>query len=162
MTPTGPAPRLRPATPADEGFLLALTDRLAEFEAPPWRTATEIRGADHRILREALRQPTDDVSVTLVEDPPGTPAGYFFCTTRRDYFTAEPVAHVEVLVVRRGAQGRGLGRVLMDAAEVWARGRGIRQMSLNVFAANTRARELYRHLGYREETVHYLKRLDPR
>jgi len=152
-------PHVRPATPADEEFLIKLTSRLAAFPVPDWRTRDEIARADHQILLSALRAPADDSCILVVEAPPGSPAGTVFCTTRTDYFTGAPHAHVEVLAVEAGAEGQGLGRSLLQAAEVWARGRGYRHITLNVFAANGRARAVYERLGYAPETVHYLKPL---
>jgi ribosomal protein S18 acetylase RimI-like enzyme len=64
-----------------------------------------------------------------------------------------------VLAVDPGAQGRGVARALVDAAESWARAQGSRRISLNVWVQNERARGLYEHLGYGPETMHYLKEL---
>ena len=47
----------------------------------------------------------------------------------------------------------------MQAAEEWSREQGYSRVTLNVFATNERALGLYEHLGYRPETVHYLKDL---
>ena len=47
----------------------------------------------------------------------------------------------------------------MRAAEAWARGRGYRKLTLNVFEGNARARAIYDHFGYRPETVRYVKLL---
>jgi len=151
--------RLRPAVPADEPFLLALTPRLADFTVPAWRTADEIARADHVILRRALHHPDPGGCILVAEDP--EPAGYVFCTTRQDYFTGVPHAHVEVLALAPAAEGKGLARQLMAAAEAWARERGYRHITLNVFDANTRARGLYQRLGYAPETIHYFKQIDP-
>ena len=150
-------PVLRPATVADEAFLLALTPRLADFPLPPWRTAADVAAADHPILLDALHRPTPDSLILIALDPAPTPAGYVFVTTDEDYFTKRPHAHVEILAVTPEAVGRGLGRVLLDAAEAWANERGYGAIGLNVFASNERARAVYEHLGYRPETVHYWK-----
>ena len=149
--------RIRAARADDEPFLLALTARLADFPIPPWRTAREIAGADHRLLLAALRQPRDDAAILVAEDASGRPRGYVFLTTRSDYFTGRPFAHVEVLAIEVAAQGSGTARALMEAGEAWARGRGYDGVTLNVFANNRRARGLYEHLEYQPETLHYLK-----
>ena len=80
-------------------------------------------------------------------------------STTEDYFTHEPVAHVEVLAVDPAARVRGVARALMQAAESWARTQGFARISLNVWVQNERARGLYEHLGYGPETMHYLKNL---
>jgi ribosomal protein S18 acetylase RimI-like enzyme len=150
---------IRPARPNDEPFLIALTRRLTEFPVPWWRTPAQVEAADHRLLRETLHAPSAETSVLVAEEPRGTPVGFVLTSTRQDYFTNEPHAHVEVLSVEPEAEGRGVGRLLMEAAEAWARERGYRRITLNVFAANDRAQGMYRHLGYESETVRYHKQL---
>jgi ribosomal protein S18 acetylase RimI-like enzyme len=149
----------RPARAEDEPFLLRLTTRLGEFPLPHWRTADEVARADHAILLAALKSAGDDTAILVAELAGAGPAGYIFATTRRDYFTGEPHAHVEVLAVEPGAEGRGVAGGLMTAIEEWAAGRGYRAITLNVFERNDRARALYQRLGYQVETLHYLKPL---
>jgi ribosomal protein S18 acetylase RimI-like enzyme len=152
---------IRPARPADEPFLLALTERLGAFEVPPWRTPAEIAAADHHIVRGALQAP-DWVSAMLVaETDAGERLGYVLVTAREDYFRRKPHAHVEVLALEPAAEGHGVGRRLMEAAEEWAARQGFPWITLNVFGANTRACGLYEHLGYQVETIHYLKLVEP-
>jgi GNAT superfamily N-acetyltransferase len=152
---------IRPAETTDEAFLLGLTPQLAAFPLPPWRTAAEIDQADHAILLSALRQPSPDTAILIAESAAGQRCGFVFVSTRTDYFTSERHGHVEVVAVEAGAQGRGVGRALMAAAERWAALRGDRIVTLNVFDANTRAREVYARLGSVPETIHYRKALAP-
>ena len=63
-------------------------------------------------------------------------------------------AHV---VTAAGEEGRGIGRALMAAGEEWSRGRGHRLLTLNVFAANSRARSLYERIGYEPDTSKMVK-----
>lgn len=152
-------PRFRAATVDDEPFLLGLTARLAAFPVPDWRTADEIAKADHPILLEALRRPTPQTLLLIAEGPEGSPAGYVFARTGTDYFSNQPHAHIEVLAVEPRFEGQGLGRALLEQAETWADRQGYGQITLNVFARNERARQVYEHLGYQPETVHYRKSL---
>jgi ribosomal protein S18 acetylase RimI-like enzyme len=65
------------------------------------------------------------------------------------------------LSVDRAWRGRGVGSALMRAGEVWARGRGLHKLSLEVFPTNEAALALYRRLGYVEEgrrLRHYRRR----
>jgi ribosomal protein S18 acetylase RimI-like enzyme len=64
-----------------------------------------------------------------------------------------------MLAVAPEAEGRGVGRALMARAEEWARDNRLPHLTLNVFATNGRARALYERLGYRPDTVKYLKPL---
>ena len=152
---------VRIADASDRDALLALTPRLADFPRPPWRTAHEIAAADDAILLAALAAPGPD-AVVFVTSGSGEPVdGVVFVATKTDYFTGERHAHVEVLAVAPHAQGRGVARALMGAAESWARARGDAFITLNVFDANARARGIYLRLGYLPETVHYRKALMP-
>ena len=45
-------------------------------------------------------------------------------------------------------QGRGLGRLLMDAAAAWARERGCRRLLLGVYSRNMPALAFYGHMGF--------------
>ena len=74
-----------------------------------------------------------------------------------DYFTHETHSHVSDLAITREAEGRGVGRALMTAAESWASSRGHRLLTLNVFDANHRARRLYDRLGYTPDTTKLVK-----
>lgn len=149
---------LRPARPEDEPALLDLTSRLALFQPPPWRTREEICAADHPILVGALRHPDDATSIIVAESG-GAVAGFIFSTTKQDYFTGADYAHIEVLSVAEAAEGKGVGRALLQAAEAWAKERSYPHITLNVFAVNDRARAIYERNGYGQETVHYLKPL---
>lgn len=151
---------LRPARPADEPALLALLPGLADFPLPDWRTARQIADADTRILLAALAHPDAGTLVLVAEATDGAIAGFVFATTKQDYFTGAPHAHIEVIVVSLSARGQGIGRELIEGAEQWAAGRGYASITLNVFDQNTRAQAVYERLGYLPETLHYIKPLD--
>jgi ribosomal protein S18 acetylase RimI-like enzyme len=58
---------------------------------------------------------------------------------------------------------QGYGRVVMDAAEDWLRGRGIEKLQLMVRPDNSQVQTFYRSLGYLEqERIIYAKWLDGR
>jgi len=148
---------VRTATLDDLAAIHALTERLADFDLPPGRTAREIARADHPILIAQLTNPREDVLFLVAEDGNGAVVGTLFANTRADYFTGHPIAYIEVLAVSESAAGRGIARTLMRRVEDWARHRGLVRVDLNVFAVNTRARGFYEHLGYRAEFVRYVK-----
>jgi GNAT superfamily N-acetyltransferase len=74
-----------------------------------------------------------------------------------DYFRQAPHAHVSVLAVAAEAESQGVGRLLLEAAEGWTRERGLAMLTLNVFVGNSRARAVYEHLGFAQETLRYVK-----
>lgn len=151
--------RLRAATAADELDVTRLAGELSDFPVPPWRTAEEIARADLPILQAALKHTPQDQLFLVAEGESGM-AGCVYVVTNRDYFTGEAHGYVEVLAVAPEARGTGVARLLMDAAESWARTQGYRRMRLAVWSQNERARGLYEHLGFLPETMYYLKELD--
>ena len=158
-TSTAPTPVLiRLATPADRSFLAALADRLADFDRPAWRTREEIAEGDRRALLEALDRPSADRAL-FVAELDGRPAGCLLMWTLEDYFAHLRHAHISVLAVTGEAEGRGVGRALLEHAERWACDRGYRRITLNVFDSNHRARALYERTGYASETRRYVKEL---
>jgi len=154
--------QIRPARLEDEATLLAMLPLLADFPIPDWRTSQQIADADRHLLLDALHHPDPGNCVLVAEDPPGTVGGLLLATTRNDYFTGHPQAHIEVLTVTDAARGRGIARGLIEAVERWAGDRGYDNVTLNVFARNERASSVYQRLGYAPETVHYIKPLDRR
>ena len=150
---------IRPAGPGDRDFVLATVGRLGDFGPPPWRTPEEIGEADARGLRTHFESPARG-SALLVAEADGTPVGFVYLEVLSDFFDRKEHGHVSVLAVAEAAEGRGAGAALMRASEDWARGRGYRKLTLNVFEGNARARSVYAHLGYRPGTMKYVKFLD--
>ena len=73
-----------------------------------------------------------------------------------------PVAYVEALYVMPEERGRGVGAVLLKAAEAWAASRGCRTIAADARVENDVGRALHARLGY-EETgtrVRMRKRID--
>jgi GNAT superfamily N-acetyltransferase len=140
--------------------VLELCHRLAEgFPLPAWRRPDEIARSEQAALEEFFASPPDDAAVLVAEDAAGTPLGFVYLVVLTDYFRQEPHAHVSILAVHGSAEGRGVGRALLEASDGWARQRGYRAITLNVFDANTRARALYGRMGYGPETLRYYKPL---
>ena len=118
----------------------------------------EIVEGEVRTLRAFFTDPKPTSSL-LIAEADGRPQGFVFLEEVRDYFTLETHGHVGILAVAAEAEGRGVGRALMQAAEEWARSRGYRKLTLSVFEHNRRARALYEHAGFAPDTIKYLKPL---
>ena len=68
---------------------------------------------------------------------------------------------VYYVAVTPALQGEGLGRVIMEAAEAWARALGMPKFQLMVRAGNRPVIDFYRRLGFQlEETVVMGKRFN--
>jgi GNAT superfamily N-acetyltransferase len=169
-----PSVSLRRAVPGDLPRLAELSERLADFGPPGWRSAREIVEGELRTIRRHLESPLPGAELFVAEAGDGVAAGsgatvtaesrakivgFVFVETLTDYFTERPHGHVGILTVARESQGRGVGAALMRFAEDWARGRGFSTMTLNVFDGNARARRVYERLGYSPETLRYIKAL---
>jgi len=152
-----PGLTIRAATRADEAALMHLSERMANFTVPAWRSAEEITDADGRSMVSAvgLAHPDSEVFVAELE---GQAAGCLHMLVSRDFFGRRH-AHISVIAVSEQAEGTGVGRTLMEYAERWARDRGLRVITLNVFAANARARRLYERAGFEVELLKYAKPL---
>ena len=68
-----------------------------------------------------------------------------------DEVSAAPQAFVAYMAVEPEARRRGVGRALMDEAEVIARERGLPHLSLMVTEANAAALALYTRAGFQTE-----------
>jgi GNAT superfamily N-acetyltransferase len=152
--------RVRSAQPTDRAFILRLVPRLAEgFPLPSWRTPAEVVRAETAALEAALDGEPTGARLLVAESAAGEPGGFVYLELHTDYFRQMPHAHVAVLAVAAEAEGQGVGRALLEAAESWTREQGLRVLTLNVFSGNARARSVYEHLGYAPETIRYLKPL---
>jgi GNAT superfamily N-acetyltransferase len=147
---------VRPVRPDDREFVLSATARLSAFGAPRGRTREEIVEGEIRALGVFFDR-SDPPETLLVAEAGGRRAGFVFLEEKEDYFTGERHGHIGILAVSAEAEGRGAGGALVRAAEAWARGRGYARLTLNVFDGNLHAREVYEHLGFRPDTVKYLK-----
>jgi GNAT superfamily N-acetyltransferase len=89
----------------------------------------------------------------------GEPCGLAAVHPDADYFTGHARAYVAILVVAEEADGRGIGRALMNHIEDWARAGGFREVVLDVFANNHGAIAFYERCGYRPDHTRMVKPL---
>ena len=147
--------QVRPFAPGDRDAVLGLAARLAAGVAP-WRDPGAFARAGGG-WGEASRDATGaDAGVFVAEGGRGGVAGFVSVSGAR-HFTGRAQAHVGEPAVAASAEGMGVGRALMGAAEAWARGRGYGLLSLETGAANARARGSCEALGYAEEEVRLTK-----
>ncbi|HUZ19476.1 MAG TPA: N-acetyltransferase [Acidimicrobiales bacterium] len=149
---------LRPLEPSEvPAYLAALTPRYVEARVESGETRAVAEAVASRQLAELTRAGTPipgHVFAELVVD--GEVAGALWLAPRDETGEVWWVYDVEVDEHRRG---QGLGRAAMLLAEDVVRGRGGRELGLNVFAKNTLARRLYDSLGYAAVSTTMHKRL---
>jgi RimJ/RimL family protein N-acetyltransferase len=139
---------IRQATPRDAAALVELAQAVGSepegwlITDGEWRTASHER----RYLRALRRHP--HAAVLVAETPAGIVGR--LSVARDSHPASEHVADLG-LMVAHDHRRRGIGRALMEAAEVWARGVGVRKIELHVFPHNEAAIALYEGLGYERE-----------
>ena len=69
-------------------------------------------------------------------------------------FLPKTWASVDDVFVEPDHRNLGMGRALLSSVEAWAKERGASGVSLQVAAANARARKFYEELGFREISVY--------
>ena len=150
--------KIRDARPGDRGGILALVPRLRAFGPSAVRPVEDLDRAEHEALSKALDE-LPESSAVLVAETKGVRgvAGVAYIETQTDYFTREWHAHLAILSVAETAEGRGVGRALLEAVDEWTRQRGFRFVTLNVFGGNERARRVYEKAGYSVDAIKYLK-----
>ena len=149
----------RPATIADAVAIEGLLPRLAAFDPiPPNRTRGDLWRPDLDGLHAWATGDAPDTSVRVALHE-GQVVGAGIVTYGAEPFTGDLNAHLLAIVVDPSADGQGVGQRLMSELDDEARGRGARTMSLNVFTDNSRARALYRRLGFYEELIRAVRPL---
>ncbi|HET6900032.1 MAG TPA: GNAT family N-acetyltransferase [Vicinamibacteria bacterium] len=154
-----PGLRVRESGPEDRDFVLRLVPELLAFgPPPPWRDAPAMERVDRDVIGAALDGRVPGTRVLVAEDGERRRLGFIHVSEEDDYYGGA-CGHIGDIVVAPEARGQGVGRALLAAAEDWARARGYRLITLNVFLDNAGARRTYERAGYRPETIRHVKPL---
>lgn len=149
--------RVRPFVPDDRAFLLGLAPRLT-IGMPPWRDSQLCITAVQGWIIASIDQYGQTTMIFVAEDDQAERLG-FVTVTHQTHFTGERQAYIGELATTESAEGRGVGKALVQACEQWARNQGYRALSLATGAANRGALGFYHHLGFRDEDIKLVKLL---
>jgi ribosomal protein S18 acetylase RimI-like enzyme len=149
---------IREAIAADGEAMLALMPRLADFDVPASRNPQHLYGDDAKLLQRWL-DGKEECLVQVAEDDEQQIIGFTLVRLRPELLSSEPSAHLEAITVSESAEGKGIARALLNAAEQGAKDSGALTMTLHVFASNTRARAFYDRSGYDGELIRYIKEI---
>ncbi|MGI9323922.1 MAG: GNAT family N-acetyltransferase [Pseudomonadales bacterium] len=150
--------RIRRGRPADEAALLALLPRLAQFKLSPRRRPEDLWHGDAQLVKAHLAGQAPQCLLLVAEDAEqAAVAGFALVTLQPEFTGHDPGAHLEVLVVADGFEGRGVGRQLLVQAETAAKAKGAQSITLHVFNENQRAHRLYEASGYQSEIQRCIK-----
>lgn len=141
---------IREATPADGDAIAALQLRAwwrayAEYLDPERFGSLAEREARWQTL---LTGPGAARRTTLVLEVEGRPAGFAALGPSNDADATAAVGELKGLYVDPPAQGAGVGRALLDAAESRLRAERFREAVLWVFTENHFARDVYERRGW--------------
>ena len=152
--------KTRLATIEDKAFILSLIPRLTEFNLPIWRDSSQMIAVDTEVLINKLINQPADTTIFIAEDEEGQSLGFIHLQSGSDYYNKEEHGHISDIIIAPEAEGRGIGRILIERAEEWAHTKGYRSLSLSVFTQNQRAREVYKRMGFGEDIIKYVKMLE--
>jgi GNAT superfamily N-acetyltransferase len=151
--------RTRPAVLNDKDFIISLVPLLTGFGPPPHRDAVTMIIRDTQILTDILMDPHSEHEIFIAEDEHNIQLGFIHVQPGNDYYNKENHGHISDIIVTPEASGKGIGKLLMDRAEEWARLHRFQWLTLSVFAQNQQARWFYNKLGYGEDIMKYVKQL---
>lgn len=149
---------LRPATADDRTFIDSLSPRLSGVPRPAWHDLAAMEDFQDRHMAVSFA-PAEGVSTLIACAADGRRLGYIHLRPAKDGVTDEACGYISLLATTEDSEGTGVASRLMAAAEDWARGRGYRLLSLDVFADNRRAVDFYERRGFVSETLRMVKPL---
>ena len=106
----------------------------------------DLEEAEVRRRYEAVSKATDHALLVAGQD--GAVIGWLHLYVR-PALDKPPEVVVQALVVDEAARGTGVGRNLMETAELWAAERGFTSVALTSHIARSEAHTFYQRLGYR-------------
>ena len=149
--------RIEEADPADCEEILTLFPRLASFDVPNNRNPDHLWSGDAKLLRLWASDGKENCMVHVAKNDEAAIVGVTMVTLNPELLSRSPSAHLEVIAVAESAEGQGVAKELMAAAEAGARNRGANSMTLFVFSRNARARRVYERAGFDEELIRCIK-----
>jgi len=146
-----PDHEIRPAGLNDCDAIAKMLPELAAFDVPEGRNSSDLWEGDLATLHRWRDGQEPKVMVHVAQSESGAIEGFTMVRLREELMSHEPSSHLEAIVVAETARGTGLGK---------PKSAGALTMTLHVFGNNTRARAVYRKVGYDEELIRNLKYLE--
>jgi len=141
-----PKPAIREARPADAPRLVNLV-RLLDKQI------------DEKSLRKNLARLKKDGESPLVATLGKEVIGLCGVSARVMIHRDAPIGRISPLVVAEEAQGHGIGRMLVEAAEAWMRKKGCKLVEVTSNDSRAEAHAFYRHMGYERTSIRFAKSL---
>ena len=141
-----PKPKLREAKPSDASRLVELIHDLGHD-----LTEKQVR-KNLAALKKAGETP-------IVASLDKNIVGLCGVSRRVVIHRPAPLGRITALVVSKDAQGLGLGRMLVEAAEQWMRKEGCQLVEVTSNDRLAAAHAFYRHMGYERSSIRFFKKL---
>ena len=141
-----PKPQVRDARPADAPQLAKLIASLGH-------------GIDEKAIRKNLSALAKDKQSPLVATLGKEVVGLCGVSARVMIHRDAPLGRITILVVAKEAQGHGIGRMLVEAAEQWMRKRGCKIVEVTSNDRLAEAHAFYRHMGFERTSIRFAKTL---
>ena len=141
-----PKPQIRDAKPSDARRLTELITFLGH----------EI---DEKSVRRNLTRLKKDGETPLVATLGKQVVGLCGISARAVIHRDALLGRISPLVVAEEAQGHGIGRMLVDAAEAWMRKKGCKLVEVTGNDRRAEAHAFYRHMGYERTSIRFAKTL---
>ena len=150
--PPRPRPKVREAKPSDAPRLAELIRFLA--------AGIDAKSAiDEKSVRRNLKALNKVGELPLVATLDKQVVGLIGRHRMVSVHRAAPLGRIPVLVVAKGAQGQGIGRLLIEAVEKWCREGGCEFTEVTSNDSLTAAHAFYRHMGYKRTSIRFIKKL---
>lgn len=160
---------VRPAARRDIGQLAVLyaqLDRVHSDAEPALIPTPEELPRKPEDIEATINEPMAPMLVALQypDDGEGEPVVVGFAKVRvrqlGRYWKVPQMPEVDELAVIEASRGQGVGRMLMAAAEEWARSQGFPELWVAAWAFNNAAAGLYRRQGFEPLNTRFRKRLE--
>jgi GNAT superfamily N-acetyltransferase len=143
---------VRAAQPADFAAIRDLFDELDRFHAVAEPRLFRVPPMP-RLSRDTLDELiASDTCFFAAADLAGEIVGFVEASIRGADDSTDvnrPWCGIHNLMVKSDRRRIGIGKMLMEAAEAWARTKGLTDVRLTVFEFNEGARRFYARMGYR-------------
>ncbi len=144
---------LRPATSNDHVALRDLDPRLIAAAHLPGATRDDVLRFQCHVTEAALNDTNAKSRLIVAVNEGDDVLGYIHLKPIHDEVLDCETGYLRIIAVADAAAGQGIGRMLMAAAESWAREQGYPSLLLDVFASNERARGFYNKAGFIEDSL---------
>jgi aminoglycoside 6'-N-acetyltransferase I len=141
--------------------------RAMQADKPEWLRMRQALWPEHSAEDFAVQsiEILGDTSqaVFVFERPGGSLGGFVEAGTRKyaEGCQSSPVGYIEGWYVDEDLRGQGIGKLLVEAAEEWARARGLTEMASDTWLENETSIQAHLKMGYQEfeRLVHFARKL---